>query len=540
MPGRRPRSSRSWRIPTTPSCGSAARSRSTPQPEPPSPWSFPATATRFRNQEAACSAKILGVDLHQPADLTVAWLSDLLITLRPLVVVTHPLRDTHPGHRDAAELAVDALPEALVTCGHPRRVYTCDTYNSLTLDGPVPTHTIVDISTTFDTKMRALAAHVSQPIGQRFGPMAETLARLWGARAWASHVPKPSFLSPSSAASCPAPTPFDMPDVPAGGEVTASGRDARRALGPAWDEAWQASHGATIFQSSGWSCPGSMRSATKSSRSCCALRVATHPGRCRPAVGRVDIDDLTVVVTMGRLPRRDRCHRSPRLHDARRRAAGLANEGARIELNEVRQDSALARVARQAGLRSSRGTPTHAIDLRNSATVRRILDRREHVTKMRRLHRIGDVKLVHHTQGPTINERLRRFITMHQTQWSGRPDAVAPFDGGAVDEFFRQLTARCSGAVISELTVEGEPIAMRYGFLWNRTYAGYRPTFDLAMQRFSPGLLHLRSMVDDFAHRGLHRLDLMRGDHKHKARFADVRNESLTFATGADVGQPEA
>ena len=136
-----------------------------------------------RNREAVRSAGILGADLHQPDKLTAAWLSDLLITLRPQVVVTHPLRDVHPGHRDAAQLVVDALPDAVVTCGHPRRVYTCDTYNSLTLDGPVPAHTIVDITTTFGTKMRALATHASQPIEQRFGPMAETLARLWGARA---------------------------------------------------------------------------------------------------------------------------------------------------------------------------------------------------------------------------------------------------------------------------------------------------------------------------------------------------------------------
>jgi CelD/BcsL family acetyltransferase involved in cellulose biosynthesis len=332
-----------------------------------------------------------------------------------------------------------------------------------------------------------------------------------------------------------------MPDVPAGGEVTASGRDARRALGPAWDEAWQASHGATIFQSSGWYL--SWLDALGHQVEPIVLRASSSDGSLVGVALQWDASTSTisplsspwadyhdVIGAIDHLA-------CTTLADA---LAGLANEGARIELNEVRQGSALARVARQAGLRSSRGTPTHAIDLRNSATVRRILDRREHVTKMRRLHRIGDVKLVHHTQGPTINERLRRFITMHQTQWSGRPDAVAPFDGGAVDEFFRQLTARCSGAVISELTVEGEPIAMRYGFLWNRTYSGYRPTFALAMQRFSPGLLHLRSMVDDFAHRGLHRLDLMRGDHKHKARFADVRNESLTFATGADVGQPEA
>ena len=135
-----------------------------------------------RNREATRSAGILGVDLHQPDELTSRWLSDLLVELRPQIAVTHPLRDVHPGHRETAELVVEALTGAVVSCGYPRHVYTCDTYNSLTLDGPVPAGVVVDITTTFDTKMQALAAHASQPVDQHYGPMAETLSRLWGAR----------------------------------------------------------------------------------------------------------------------------------------------------------------------------------------------------------------------------------------------------------------------------------------------------------------------------------------------------------------------
>lgn len=136
-----------------------------------------------RNREAARSAEILGVDLHQPDQLTAAGLSELLVELRPRIVVTHPLRDVHPGHRETAELVVAALTGTVATCGYPRHVYTCDTYNSLTLDGPVAAGTIVDITTTYTTKMRALAAHTSQPVEHRYGPMADTLSRLWGARA---------------------------------------------------------------------------------------------------------------------------------------------------------------------------------------------------------------------------------------------------------------------------------------------------------------------------------------------------------------------
>lgn len=135
-----------------------------------------------RNAEAAAGAAILGATLHQFEQPVVAGLRDLLMTYRPEVVITHPLRDAHTEHRQLAEVLTAAVPEAVIATGHPRRLYTADTYNSLTLDGPVPAHTIVDITDSYSTKMRALATHESQPINEHFGPMAEVLARLWGGR----------------------------------------------------------------------------------------------------------------------------------------------------------------------------------------------------------------------------------------------------------------------------------------------------------------------------------------------------------------------
>lgn len=135
----------------------------------------------LRDTEAAASAAILGATLYQ-YDPTVTALRELLLTTSSEVVITHPLRDMHPEHRHLAKTLVAALPEVVIATGHPRRVYTADTYNSLTLDGPVPAHTVVDITDTYESKKRALSVHASQPIADHFGPMAETLARLWGHR----------------------------------------------------------------------------------------------------------------------------------------------------------------------------------------------------------------------------------------------------------------------------------------------------------------------------------------------------------------------
>ncbi|MFE5587317.1 PIG-L deacetylase family protein [Kitasatospora sp. NPDC056531] len=141
-----------------------------------------------RDTEARKGAAALGADLYQVARLDHATVQQLLLEKRPEIVITHPLNDLHPEHRAVATTVLAAVPEPRIATGRPSRFYTCDTYNSLTLDGPVRADVIVDATATFDTKLAALREHASQPIEQHFGPMAETLGRLWGARIGARYA----------------------------------------------------------------------------------------------------------------------------------------------------------------------------------------------------------------------------------------------------------------------------------------------------------------------------------------------------------------
>ncbi|KLL11416.1 GlcNAc-PI de-N-acetylase [Protofrankia coriariae] len=140
--------------------------------------------TADRMAEAAAGARVLGARLHvlDPERLAVE-IQELLVDLCPEIVVTHPPADVHPRHRRVAAAVLEALPRAVLATGRPRRLYTCDSYNSLTMDGPVRATAIVDVTATFDVKLQALRAHGgTQPIGEEFAPMAENLGRLWGAR----------------------------------------------------------------------------------------------------------------------------------------------------------------------------------------------------------------------------------------------------------------------------------------------------------------------------------------------------------------------
>ncbi|MFF0413443.1 PIG-L deacetylase family protein [Kitasatospora sp. NPDC004745] len=138
-----------------------------------------------RDAEAQAGAAVLGATLHQLPELTPATIRNLLVELTSHVVITHPVHDTHAAHRRTAEAVLEALPEAKIETGRPRRLYTCDTYNSLTTTGQITPTVMVDVTATFGTKMKALRCHKSQPIDDHFGPMAEDLARGWGRRSGA-------------------------------------------------------------------------------------------------------------------------------------------------------------------------------------------------------------------------------------------------------------------------------------------------------------------------------------------------------------------
>lgn len=142
----------------------------------------PEHADATRNTEAAAAADELGATYQPYPAVNANTLHDLLDATRPEIVITHPMEDVHPDHRHVAAMLTATLPEIVIASGFPRRVYSGDTYNGLTVHGPIAAHSIIDVTATWDIKMRALAAHASQPIAEHFGPMAETLGRLWGSR----------------------------------------------------------------------------------------------------------------------------------------------------------------------------------------------------------------------------------------------------------------------------------------------------------------------------------------------------------------------
>jgi|SRR5215469_1940721 len=134
-----------------------------------------------RIQEAREGAQELGAVLRVVPSLTREICIDAIRELEAEVVITHRYDDVHPDHRIVSEMAISAAQKAAIGWQRSLRLYTCDTYNSMTISGHVPGTAIIDIDHTFETKVRALSRHKSQPC-EYFSQMVERQARLWGAR----------------------------------------------------------------------------------------------------------------------------------------------------------------------------------------------------------------------------------------------------------------------------------------------------------------------------------------------------------------------
>lgn len=147
-----------------------------------------------RRREAQAGARVLGCEITVDEELSRELIIDVARSFKPDAIVTHHFDDTHSDHRRAAELVMDAIPSLVMELGLPTRLFLCDSYNSLLRRALFPGSVVVDVTPTFDLKMKALRKHRSQPLA-RYVSMARRMGAMWGGRArvaWAeAFVPCP-------------------------------------------------------------------------------------------------------------------------------------------------------------------------------------------------------------------------------------------------------------------------------------------------------------------------------------------------------------
>jgi LmbE family N-acetylglucosaminyl deacetylase len=119
-----------------------------------------------RREESEEGGRILGFapSFREAGMPLVAWVRECLAEAEAEVLLTHAPRDLHPQHKNVYAAAFRALQGETYDRWCPSRFYSFDTY--LLTRVPATTPVLIDISSEFPRKCRALRAHRSQAAGQ--------------------------------------------------------------------------------------------------------------------------------------------------------------------------------------------------------------------------------------------------------------------------------------------------------------------------------------------------------------------------------------
>jgi CelD/BcsL family acetyltransferase involved in cellulose biosynthesis len=143
---------------------------------------------------------------------------------------------------------------------------------------------------------------------------------------------------------------------------------------------------------------------------------------------------------------------------------------------------------------------------------------------LKRLTNLGSVKVIHLTEPEQIGTSLESIVSAQISRFLAS-NRVSPLVGSERRTFLRQLSDLLSHSgwlKISQLEIDGRPVAWNYGFRFGGSWFWYLPTFQMEYEHVSPGSCLLRLLVEEGAKdSSLKWLDLGLGDEPYKERYAN-------------------
>jgi len=126
---------------------------------------------------------------------------------------------------------------------------------------------------------------------------------------------------------------------------------------------------------------------------------------------------------------------------------------------------------------------------------------------------------------------LNGFFEQHIDRWAGSTTPSLFLDERN-KVFYRELAtvmADKEWIALSIVELNGRPLAMHYGFDYGNKFLWYKPSFDPAQKKHSPGLVLLKYLMGYAFARKREEFDFTIGDEPFKARFANKVRTTIQF-----------
>jgi CelD/BcsL family acetyltransferase involved in cellulose biosynthesis len=143
----------------------------------------------------------------------------------------------------------------------------------------------------------------------------------------------------------------------------------------------------------------------------------------------------------------------------------------------------------------------------------------------------GILEVSHFRNATEIVPQLEEFFAQHVARWNatGHPSLFLKRSRRC---FYRRVAQLASGSGwlrFTRVDWNGHAIAFHFGFSYDGVYVWYKPSFDIALARRSPGEVLLRQLFLAASSEGAHTFDFGIGDEAFKNRFATRRERVHTW-----------
>jgi CelD/BcsL family acetyltransferase involved in cellulose biosynthesis len=165
--------------------------------------------------------------------------------------------------------------------------------------------------------------------------------------------------------------------------------------------------------------------------------------------------------------------------------------------------------------------PTHIFGDR--AADQRLLKKKDIREAYNQLRRQGQVEFRSYTAATEIAGYLDLFFQQHADRWA-KTSTPSSFRDDRQRSFYRAL-AHLLGpngwVLFSVVSSNRIPISFDFAYEYGNRIYGNKSTFNPDYRRYSPGMLHIRYLLQYGMERELKELDFAKGEEKYKYRFAN-------------------
>lgn len=197
----------------------------------------------------------------------------------------------------------------------------------------------------------------------------------------------------------------------------------------------------------------------------------------------------------------------------------------RAELSYLRPDGALWQALsarRELATLASAPIDCPRLVMRDPEVGRRMCGKKSLRRHFNHFNRQEGFTIAHVSTRAEIEPWLDAFFDQHVARWDGTP-TPSLFCDPRQRAFYRAVVRHFDGTGalrFTRLAVDDAPIAFHFGFVHRETFTWYKPTFDPALARRSPGEALLKTLLEAAVEEGLTVFDFTIGGEGFKYRFA--------------------